>query len=155
MEGDAIRTFTASVAEPGDANALADPKSFDAISKHIDSTDNFVTGDNRDLGVWQFSIHDVKVSSANAAGKNLHPDLPGSGLVVGELGPLKRSLKLLQDHCVHGFLRSCLIGGPERRRRMVGMMSGRSSAISPNPNSLAHSPWIHTPAAAARNGSIP
>jgi hypothetical protein len=41
------------VPQPGDANAFANPKPFNIGSDHIDPTDYFMAGDDRNLWIGQ------------------------------------------------------------------------------------------------------
>ena len=62
----AIGTCTASGPEPGNSDSHSGPKIVDILADPIDPPDNFVTGNDRQLRIWQFAVDDMEVSSANA-----------------------------------------------------------------------------------------
>ena len=91
----AIRTYAAGGSEPGNADAHPRPESVDIRADPIDASDDFVTGNDRQLRTGQFAIDDMKVSPANAAGRDPHAHFARDRLRVGQLGKNKRLSGLL------------------------------------------------------------
>jgi hypothetical protein len=83
------------VPEPRNADALTHAQALDPRSDHIDPADDLMARDDRHLRVGQFTIDDMEVGAADAAGGHLDSNLARSGSPIGEVCPFKRSPKLL------------------------------------------------------------
>jgi len=59
------------VAEPGNADALAQAQIRDARSDRVDATDDLMTRDDGRPRVRQFAVDDVQVGPTDPAGGNL------------------------------------------------------------------------------------
>jgi hypothetical protein len=86
----AIRTATAGVAKPRNANPLPDAEALDTRPDRIDAADDFMAGDDRQDRIGQLTIDDVQIRAADAAGRDIHPDLAGARLPIGQLRPFER-----------------------------------------------------------------
>src|SRR5919109_2016570 len=71
----AIGTLVATPAEPGDADAIAEPEALHGFPSLLDCSHDFVTGYERKLWLGQLAINHVKVSAANRAGMNADQNL--------------------------------------------------------------------------------
>jgi hypothetical protein len=71
--------MAAGVAEPGDANTLADAKACHALTESIDPPNDLVAGDDRQLGIGKITIHHMKVGAAHGTGFHCQADLAGGG----------------------------------------------------------------------------
>jgi hypothetical protein len=67
--------MTAGVAEPGNADTLADAQACHATAEGIDTPDDLVAGDNGQLGVREITVHHVKIGAADRAGLHHQADL--------------------------------------------------------------------------------
>jgi hypothetical protein len=72
-----------------------------AVADHIDAADDFVTGHNGKLGIWQLAINDMQVGAAHPARRHLHSDFTGRGTWIGSLNQSERLAESLQHHCLH------------------------------------------------------
>ena len=98
----AIGTFAAGITKPGNADPFADPERRHAGPKRLDPTDHLVAGNNRIGRIGQFSIDDMQIGPAHAAGTDLDAHIAGPGNRV--LLPLLKSERRAgrrQDHGVH------------------------------------------------------
>jgi hypothetical protein len=76
--------------EPGDSDAVADPLGGDAGAEHVDTADDFVTGDHGVFDAGQLAIDDVKVGPAYTASADLDSYFSRAGQRVGTLLHLQR-----------------------------------------------------------------
>ncbi len=97
----AIRAVPAGRPEPGNANARTKLRAAYAVTNRVDAADHFVPGNDRIGNVWQFSVDDVQIGAANAAGADFHADLAGTRDWVRPLHLLQRRAARGQDHGVH------------------------------------------------------
>lgn len=58
--------------KPGHADAIAEGQLFHAGSHLVDDADDFMTGNERQLGVSKVALHDMQIRTADGAGA--HPD---------------------------------------------------------------------------------
>ena len=79
----AIGTRAAGVAEPRNADTLADVQVLDAGADRIDPANDLMARDNRNVRVGQFAVDDMPVGAADAAGTYLNPYLAWPGLPLG------------------------------------------------------------------------
>jgi hypothetical protein len=56
------------MAEPWNANTFADAQPLDASPYRVDPADNLMARNDRQHGVWQFAVDDMKICAADAAG---------------------------------------------------------------------------------------
>src|SRR5471032_1279677 len=73
----AVRARAAGVAEPGDADAIAGMQMRHAVAHDLDYPDDLVSGDDRDLDGRQFTVEDVEIGPADAAGAHAHQHFAG------------------------------------------------------------------------------
>ena len=97
----AIWTTPASPAQPGNADAHAGFERIDACTDGIDAADDFMARHDREFGIWQFAVDDVKVGAANAASGDPNPHLAVAGQRIGPLHELERFAQPFQHHRLH------------------------------------------------------
>jgi hypothetical protein len=73
------------LAQPGYADAAANSKRSDTLTDHIDTADDFVARYERELGIWQFTIDNMQVGAAHAAGRDANSHLIVSRPRIGPL----------------------------------------------------------------------
>jgi hypothetical protein len=101
MAAPAIGTFAAGVTEPGNADAFADLQVHNTGAKRIYPADHFMAGNDRIGNIRQFSVDDVQIGPAYAAGADLHAHISRPGRrILPRLKPKRRS-GCRQDHGVH------------------------------------------------------
>jgi hypothetical protein len=71
------------VAEPRNADTLANAQVLDAGTYRVDTAYDLVAGDNRNARVGQFAVDDMKVGAANSTGIHLNSYLARPGLPLG------------------------------------------------------------------------
>ncbi len=97
----AIGTFAAGIAQPGNADPLANPKRGHTGPKRVHPADHLMAGDDRIGDVRQFSIDDMQIGPAHAAGTHLDAHFAGPGhRICPRLKPKRRAGRR-QDHGVH------------------------------------------------------
>ena len=79
LAASAIGTFAAGIAEPGNADALADFKRRYALAERLHSADHLVPRNDGIGDVRQFSIHDMQIGPAHAASADLDAHVTGRG----------------------------------------------------------------------------
>jgi hypothetical protein len=79
----AVGTDATGVAEPRNADTLANAQALDSGTDRVDSAYDLVARDNRNVGVGQFAVDDMKVGTANTTGTHLDSYLARSGLPIG------------------------------------------------------------------------
>ena len=79
----AIGTDAASVAEPRNADTLADAQALDPGADRVNSAYDLMARDNRNVRIGQFAVDDMKVGTANTTGPHLNPYLARPGLPIG------------------------------------------------------------------------
>src|SRR5262249_11405661 len=93
--------FAASVSEPRNSNAIANPVCRRTGACKVDAADNLMTGDDGISDIRQFAIDNMEVGSADAAGADRNADLSVAGCRVGSLLPLQRRPGSRQHHRSH------------------------------------------------------
>ena len=86
----AIRTLAACESQPGHTDSLAWGKSLDPLAKLRHVAHDLMPRHQRQLGMGQFAIDDVQIGAADAAGPDLHENLPRPGLRRRQLALDKR-----------------------------------------------------------------
>jgi len=99
----AIGADAAGVAEPGDADPLAEAQPRYARPDRLDAADDLVTGDDRRFRIGQVSVQNMQVGATDAAGEHLDPHLALARFAVRQLGPDQRRLRLEHHHGLHGL----------------------------------------------------
>jgi hypothetical protein len=97
----AIAADPAGVAEPGNADALADREPGDAGAERVDTADDLMTRDDRITDVGQFAVDDMKVGAADTAGAHPHPDFIRPGIGRGALDRFEPPARRGQNHGPH------------------------------------------------------
>jgi hypothetical protein len=110
-------TMAASAAQPRNADTSTDGKTGHAATDHVDAADDLVTGDDRQFGIGQVAVDDMKVRAAHAAGANFDADFAIRGLGVRPFNQTKRFPRPFQHHRSHWRSRSELCRQVRRRRR--------------------------------------
>lgn len=73
---------------------------------HTDNlSDDLMSGNDGGACVRQFAIDDVQIGSTDAAGVDLHNELPRSGTWIGHAQEFKRLVRGLEHHRVHHAIR--------------------------------------------------
>jgi hypothetical protein len=75
------------VAEPRNADALAELQSLDVRSDGVDAAHDLVAGNYWNPRGGQLAVNDMQVGTAHAAGRHIHPNLTLARLAIGELAP--------------------------------------------------------------------
>jgi hypothetical protein len=100
----AIGTFAAGVTEPGNTDAFADFQGGDAGAKRVDPADHLMARNDRIGDIGQFSVNDMQIGPAHAAGADLDAHVARRGFrIVPPLEPERRT-GCRQDHGVHLFV---------------------------------------------------
>jgi hypothetical protein len=101
LAASAIGTFAAGVAQPGNADPLANFQGCDPSTECIHPTDHLMAGHDRIGDVRQFSIDDMQIGPAHAAGGDIDAHIAGPGdRIFPRLKPKRRTGRR-QDHGVH------------------------------------------------------
>ena len=98
---EAIGAAPAGVAEPGDADPLADPRSRTPSPSASTMPRSRVPERSGSLG-RQVAVDDVQVGPANRAGLDPHPDLARARRRIGACFPNEGHPQVPQHHRVHG-----------------------------------------------------
>jgi hypothetical protein len=93
--------LAAGSAKPRHTDALPDAKRSDVVTDHINAADNFVTGHNGELGIWQLTIDDMQVGAAHPARRYTNSDFADCRPRIGLLYQLERLTRPFQHHCLH------------------------------------------------------
>jgi hypothetical protein len=97
----AIATNAAGRAQPRDAHALAKAQRRHARSKCVNPSDNLVTGHDRIGDIGQFTVDNVEIGAAHAAGADLDADHAGTRCRIWSLAQNQRFAWCLQYHGLH------------------------------------------------------
>jgi hypothetical protein len=79
----AVGTNATGVAEPRNADTLANAQALDFGTDRVDTAYDLVARDNRNVRVGQFAVDDMKVGTANSTGTHLDSYLARPGLPIG------------------------------------------------------------------------
>jgi len=90
------------MSEPGNPDAFPELQSRHARAERIDSSDDFVAGNDWDMWIGKFAIDDVKIRPADAAGENFDANFAGAWRAVRQLRPFQRRPNLIEYHRLHG-----------------------------------------------------
>ena len=90
------------MAEPRNANPIAHREVAYAGAKFIDVADDFMPGDNRQFGIGEFAINDMKIGPAYAAGGDTEADFARTGTAFGDFAREERRAWASQHHRPHG-----------------------------------------------------
>src|SRR5207302_9717165 len=88
-------------AEPGNANADTGREPVRAFARGLDPTDDHVADHEWELGLFQLTVHDVEVGTANRAHRDTNQDLTASRLGDGQLHEAKGFLHRAKLHRPH------------------------------------------------------
>ncbi len=77
--GFAESALAASVAQPGDADPIANFESAAVFAKAVDDADNLMAGDYMGSQWRQFAFDDMQISAANATAVDLYANLARAG----------------------------------------------------------------------------
>ena len=102
----AVRASSIRMAKPGDTDPFAQGQVLDACAHGIDSPDDLVSRNDRDLGIRKLAVHDMQIRTADAASQHLDPDFLRTRFTIRQFHPLEWSLEFLQNHCMHVKLRA-------------------------------------------------
>ena len=97
----AVETGAAGAAQPGNADALAQPQVRNALAEGLDATDNLVARRNRKLRLPQVPIHHMQISAAYTAGRHPNPYLARARLGQRQNLLLQGPARPPQDHGAH------------------------------------------------------
>ncbi len=109
---EAIGANAASAGKPWNADALADAQRVDTGTERIDAPDDFVAGNDGQLGFRQLAVDHMQVGAADAACAHRDADLSGSGQAIRQLRPFQGGARFSQQHRVHGVLPDVSVAGP-------------------------------------------
>jgi hypothetical protein len=98
----AVGTGTVGVAQPRDADPLADLQAPHGGADRIDPADDLVPGNHRHLRVRQLAVNDVQVRAADAARQHPDADLVRRRLRIRQLRPHQRGTQSVEHHRLHG-----------------------------------------------------
>lgn len=91
----------AAMAQPWDADALADCQSLDPLALGGDDADDFVAGNQRQTGRGQFAVEGMQISPADAACANPDQHLIRRRIRYCSFGGTKRLSRPIEEHCAH------------------------------------------------------
>jgi hypothetical protein len=97
----AIGTSATRRAQPWDAHALAKVQRRHARSKCVNPSDHLVTGHDRIGNIGQFTVDNVEIGAAHAAGADLDADHAGTRRRIWPLAQNQRFAWRLQYHGLH------------------------------------------------------
>jgi hypothetical protein len=100
------RTVAAAAAgfgKPRDTYTISYGKIADPRPEFLNSSDDFMARNDRQLWLRQFTIHDVQVSTTHAARRDTHPDLAFAGFGKRKPTCLKVTTRTVQNHGTHQF----------------------------------------------------
>ena len=103
----AIGARTAGSAEPGDANPPREAGGIDTRTDGIDTADDLVSGNERQLRVVKIAVDNMKVGAAHRAGFDRDAHFARAGFAVRTFAHDKGLAHLFKHHRSHrpGFLR--------------------------------------------------
>jgi len=158
---DAIGAGAAGMAQPGDADPLANPHALDAAADGIDPADDLMTWNDRHFRIGQFAVDDMQVGAADAAGEHLDADLPGAGLSIRQGSPHQRRADRRQNHCEHGVvssngiprggMRDRLSAHSVRRGYMRAAIATSTADVTSNTAKSSGNPYLVTPLVSIRS----
>jgi hypothetical protein len=129
-----IGTDAAGVAEPGDADTLADREAGDPLPHRGDPPDDLVAGHDRKLRVRQLAVDNMQIGTADAAGHDLDQDFAGRGRERAPLAHDQRRVRFLEHHRAHDQT--------SRHAKATVARSIRPSELAATPASLSIFPTI-------------
>jgi hypothetical protein len=94
--------MSAGVAEPRNADAFAEPQSCDAGAQRIDAPHDFMSRHNWTFWFGQFTVDDMQISAANAAGFDLQAYFAGAGRGHRARLHYERRMWRIERHRRHG-----------------------------------------------------
>jgi hypothetical protein len=89
-------------AEPWNADTINRFQIFDACADFFDATDDFVTGNDGQFGVGQFTIHDMQIGAAYRAGGYANANFAARKRARREFSRHEWSSRFFQNHRAHG-----------------------------------------------------
>ena len=99
-----INAFTVRPTQPRNAYAISDFElRIDSFADFLDTTDDLMPRDQRELRIWQFAIDHMKISATNSARIDAHEQLPRARLWPWHIAQLQGLLQLVEDHRAHGL----------------------------------------------------
>ena len=99
--GPAKETAAAGMPQPRNADAIATRKLEYAGPDRFDAADDLMAGYDRQARLGQVAVDHVQVGSTNATGCDLYEDLARTRHGIGNIPPLEKLPRGLQDHCFH------------------------------------------------------
>jgi hypothetical protein len=99
--GETEIAFAASPPEPRNTDALTDVKIIDAFTEFFDLSDDFVSRNQRQLWIWQFTIDDVQIGAAHRARRHAHEDFARAWMRNWHFAPRERLPCGPQHHRLH------------------------------------------------------
>ena len=94
--------MSAGVAEPGNADALADFVICHARPEGIDNADDLVSRNDGQFWIRKIAVDDVKVGSADSASLDANPNMSCLRDRIGPLFERQRLADGSEDHGFHG-----------------------------------------------------
>jgi hypothetical protein len=91
------------MSDPGHADPVAYAKGIHLCAGLDNAPHDFMAGDDRQLGIRQFPVHDVEIGPADATGAYFNQDLIRARFGYGQFSVNKRSAGFLQHHGMHGI----------------------------------------------------
>ena len=110
--GAAITALSAGPPDPRHANAVPDLKAIDSRALGGHDADDFVSGNQRQLGRRQLAVNYVQIGPAHAASPDLEEDLVGSRGGHWKLGEMQWGVRAVQKHGMHRPVLSDSLWGP-------------------------------------------
>jgi hypothetical protein len=71
--------------EPGNSHSITFLNLLDSLAHSIHDTDDFMSGDNRACGRWQFAFYNVQICAAHPADSHFDSHLTGARLRKGKI----------------------------------------------------------------------
>ena len=97
----AIGADAAGRSKPGNADPLSKFQTFDVRAERIDSPDDFMARNDRELRVRQLAIDNMEIGPADAACFHPDPKLARAGDGIGQFLEDQRPARFVQDHAKH------------------------------------------------------
>ena len=96
--------LAASPAEPGYTDALTNAETGDAVAQHGDPSDDFMAGNDRQARLRQFTVREVQIGAADAAGFDGNQQLAATGVRYRQFDQAQRNSGTVQEHGLHATL---------------------------------------------------
>ena len=96
--------MAARMAQPGNADALAERQPMNAVSQAFHQPDDLVSRDYGQGGIGEFAVDQMEIGAADGAGFDAQPYLSRPRLRIGHISKFEGPIGRLQHHSAHASL---------------------------------------------------